>query len=52
MQQPPEMKFNPHTGAVAIKTAQGVTYPWFIFHPANGGHPANDNEVAAPWEDM
>ena len=34
---PPEVRFDPASGRVAIKTELSETRAWFIFHPENGG---------------
>lgn len=35
---PPEVRFDPATGRVAVRTEMPEPRTWFVFVPAGGGH--------------
>lgn len=38
---PPEVRFDPSSGRVAIRTALSAPRAWFVFDPNGGGHYAD-----------
>lgn len=46
-----EIRWDPSTGAIAIKTGPNITVgEWFVFHPNNGGHySTGEREKVAEW---